>query len=241
MSFSLANGFSDGALTPTRALAAGLFIAGAVIVGMWTYGSVARWLERDPTVAPACYGAERTSHTPGNKPVPGNPANPDERLWWNPRGGHYVERVVAAEFICTAQSCDRQAFEQYRSALFWYLSERMRRTRQLDANYGDKGLERARLLFGGKVRPRHRARPSRALQRRRFPHQELQPEQGRRHDPAAGRRQGVAAVPRGAALTTIVNPDECVALRATSALFDHPRRARNRRSHERRTVNARRD
>ena len=151
MSFSLANGFSGGALTPTRALAAGLFIAGAVVVGMWTYGSVARWLERDPTVAPACYGAERTSHTPGNKPLPGNPANSDERLWWNPRGGHYVERVAAAEFICTAQSCDRKAFEQYRSALFWYLSERMQRTRQLDANYGDKGLERARLLFGGKA------------------------------------------------------------------------------------------
>jgi hypothetical protein len=152
MSFSLANGFSDGALTPTRALAAGLFIGGAVIVSMWTYGSLSRWLERDPTVAPACYGAERANHhTAGTKAVPGNPADRRDRLWWNPRGELYVERMVATGYICTAQSCDREALKQYRSALFWYLSERMQRTRQLDSAYGDKGLERARLLFGGKA------------------------------------------------------------------------------------------
>jgi hypothetical protein len=151
MSFSLANGFSDGALTPTRALAAGLFIGGAVIIGLWTYGSVSHWLTRDPTIAPACYGADRTNHTAGTKPTPRNPANPDERLWWSERGGAYLERMVAAGFVCTAMSCDRKAWEQYRSALFWYVSERMRRTRQLDAAYGDRGLERAQVLFGGKV------------------------------------------------------------------------------------------
>src|SRR5262245_41636004 len=118
MSFSLANGFSDGALTPTRALAAGLFIGGAVIAGLWTYGSLSHWLTRDPAVAPACYGAERTNHTAGTKPVPRNPDNRDESLWWNPRGGHYLERMTAAGFVCTAKSCDPKAWEQYRSALF---------------------------------------------------------------------------------------------------------------------------
>ena len=144
MSFSLANGFSDGALTPTRALAAGLLIAGTVIVGLWTYGSLSRWLKRDPVVAPACYGADRVNHTAGTQPTPRNPANSEERLWWNPRGERYVERLVAAGFVCTAKSCDRKAWEQYRSALFWYLSDRMQRTRQLDATYGDRGLEHAR-------------------------------------------------------------------------------------------------
>jgi hypothetical protein len=152
MSFSLAKGFSDSALTPTRALMAGLLIGGTAVVGMWTYGLLARWLERDPTAAPACYGAERTTpHSAGTKAPPGNPADRKEALWWSPRGEQYVDRVVAAAFVCTAKSCDRKAWEQYRSALFWYLSERMRRTRQLDAVHGDKGLERARLLFGGKM------------------------------------------------------------------------------------------
>lgn len=151
MSFSLANGFSDRALTPARAMVAGLFIGGAAIVGLWTYGSISHWVKRDPTVAPACYGADRVNHMAGTKPPPRNPANRDERLWWNPRGETYVERMIAAGYVCTAKSCDRKAWEQYRSALFWYISERMQRTRQLDSNYGDKGLERARVLFGGKV------------------------------------------------------------------------------------------
>jgi hypothetical protein len=152
MSFSLAKGFSDSALTPTRALIAGLFIGGTAIIGMWTYGSLSRWLERDPTAAPACYSAERTTpHSAGTKAPPSGPADRKEALWWSPRGEQYVDRVVAAAFVCTAKTCDRKAWEQYRSALFWYLSERMPRTRQLDAAYGDRGLERARFLFGGKV------------------------------------------------------------------------------------------
>lgn len=150
MSFSLARGFSDGALTPTRAAAAGLFIAGVLIVAMWTYGSVSRWLARDPTTAPACYGGARNvHHTAGTKAAPGNPADRNEALWWSPRGNLYLDQVRAAEFACTAKSCDKQALSKYRSALFWYFAERLRRTRQLDANYGDKGLERARQLFGG--------------------------------------------------------------------------------------------
>lgn len=151
MSFSFANGFSDSALTPRRAMAAGLFIGGAVIVGLLTFGSLSHWLKSDPTVAPACYGADRVNHTAGTKPVPRNPDNRDDALWWNPRGGAYLERMVAAGHVCTAKSCDPKAWEQYRSALFWYLSERMQRTRQLDSNYGDRGLERARVLFGGKA------------------------------------------------------------------------------------------
>ena len=152
MSFSLAKGFSDGSLTPTRALVVGLYIGGTAIVGMWTYHSLSRWLERDPTAAPVCYGAERTTqHSAGTKAVPSGPGERKEALWWSPRGEQYVDRVVAAAYVCTARSCDRKAWEQYRSALFWYLSERMRRTRQLDSVYGDRGVERAQFLFGGKV------------------------------------------------------------------------------------------
>jgi hypothetical protein len=117
----------------------------------------ARWTDRDPTTAPACYGTERASHTagsrptPANKPISGDDSVSEDRLWWNPRGERRVQRLAAAGVACTAQSCDRKAWEPYRSALFWYLSERMHRTRDLDATYGDRGLERARVLFGGKA------------------------------------------------------------------------------------------
>ncbi len=150
MSFSLARGFSDGALTPTRALMTGLCIGGVVVVGLWTYGSIGRWLTPEPRVAPACYGAERITHKAGTTPAPNNPADRNHALWWGPRGTHHIERVQTAEFACTAKSCDRKAWEQYRSAIFWYLAERMQRTRQLDANYGDAGLQRARDLFGNR-------------------------------------------------------------------------------------------
>jgi hypothetical protein len=150
MSFSLAGGFSDGALTPTRALATGLLVGGVVIMGLWTYGSIAHWLKSEPHVAPACYGPARTNHTAGTTPVPYNPADRDHALWWNERGKHHIELVKTAEFACTAKSCDRKGWAQYRSEMFWYLAERMQRTRQLDATYGDAGLRRARELFGNK-------------------------------------------------------------------------------------------
>ena len=154
MSFSLANGFSDGALTPTRALVAGLFIGGAVIVGLWTYGGMSRLLARDPSVAPACYGAvpaggfARVDTRLSRKGV----SKEDERLWNGPRDdASRFERIKAAEFICTAKSCDRKAWEQYRSALFWYLADRLGRTRRLVDVFGDKGLARAHALFGGEA------------------------------------------------------------------------------------------
>jgi hypothetical protein len=149
MSFSLARGFSDGALTPTRALMTGLCIGGAVIVGLWTYGSIARWLTPEPRVAPACYEPER-NHTAGTTPAPNNPADRNHAVWWGPRGDVHIDRVKTVEFACTAKSCDRKAWAQYRSVMFWYLSERMQRTRRLDATYGDAGLQRARQLFGGR-------------------------------------------------------------------------------------------
>ena len=150
MSFDLTRGWSDSAFTPTRALAAGLFIGGAVIVAMWTYGSLTHWLKPEPRVAPACFGAERTNHTAGKTPVPNNPADRNHALWWGGRGDHDVARVNAAEQTCTAKSCDRKAWGEYRSAMFWYLANRMQRTRQLDATYGDAGLQRARELFGNR-------------------------------------------------------------------------------------------
>jgi hypothetical protein len=116
-----------------------------------------RWTDRDPTVAPACYGTERASHIAGSRPIPaikpiaGDDSIPEDRLWWNPRGERRVQRMAAAGVACTTQSCERKAWEAYRSALFWYLSERMHRTRDLDATYGERGLERARGLFGGKA------------------------------------------------------------------------------------------
>jgi|EndMetStandDraft_2_1072991.scaffolds.fasta_scaffold95614_2 hypothetical protein len=151
MSFSFAGGFSDGALTPTRALATGLFIAGVVIIGLWTYGSIRHWLMPEPHVAPACYGAEGTNHTAGRAPAPYNPADRDHALWWGEHSRHNIERVNTAELACTAKSCDRKAWAQYRSDMFWYLADRMQRTRQLDATYGDAGLRRARELFGNKA------------------------------------------------------------------------------------------
>jgi hypothetical protein len=165
MSFDLARGFSDTALTPTRAAAMGLLIGGAVVVGLWTYGGLGRWLKPEVATAPACFGAERAGTMPRVEMPKQFRRSVEDRLWNNPRGDHYVERMAAAEFACTAKSCDRKAWAQYRSALFWYVAERARRTRQLVETYGDKGLGRAHELFGGEadlriergLRERHKA------------------------------------------------------------------------------------
>ena len=117
---------------------------------MWTYGSFAHWLKPEPRVAPACYGAERTNHTAGTTPAPNNPADRRSRIVVGRARRHEIARMNAAEQACTAKSCDRKAWGQYRSAMFWYLANRMQRTRQLDATYGDAGLQRARELFGNK-------------------------------------------------------------------------------------------
>jgi hypothetical protein len=45
--------FSDAALPPPRAAAAGLFIGAAVLMSLWAYAAVSYWLEPQP-VAVAC-------------------------------------------------------------------------------------------------------------------------------------------------------------------------------------------
>jgi hypothetical protein len=148
MSMDLAKGYPDSAVTPTRVVAAGLFVGGAILVSMWAYGDISRWLTSDPTVAPPCYRAEAGPFAEVKLPEPFRQKH-ENAIWNNPRGNVGIERLLAAEQACTALSCDAKAWQQYRSGLFWYLAERLHRSRRLEAIYGDDGLKRAQELFGG--------------------------------------------------------------------------------------------
>lgn len=135
------------ALTRWHAVAAGLCIAGAFIVGNEIYGKVAYHLT-EPTAAPVCYRLNDALHEAGTKQIPFR----GER----DRSGQSIEdrlpaedtdRLTLAHQVCTPSSCDRKAWQAYRSAIFWYLSSRLMYTSRLDREYGDAGLARAREVY----------------------------------------------------------------------------------------------
>jgi hypothetical protein len=52
-----------------------------------------------------------------------------------------------ASRACTPQSCPREAWGQYRSALFWYLEPRLQHTSRLYLGFGEDGVIRAREIY----------------------------------------------------------------------------------------------
>lgn len=131
-----------------RNVAAGAALCVVVAIGIWGYERVWKYVTPDPTVPPACYGADR-AYVPENEALPlrgapgprGNPSV-DQR-----HDLAYHERLKEAEAACTPASCGREAWNEYKSALFWYLSARLQHTRNLDRVYGRPGLRRAQEIY----------------------------------------------------------------------------------------------
>jgi hypothetical protein len=139
---------SPAVLSGLRTVALG--VAGIITLGvvLGTYDWLAQRPAADPITPPACYGADEANYTPHNQPIPlrgapgrGGPSI-DQR-----RDKQYLERIEDAESTCGVNVCTRQAFDNYRSALFWYLSLRTQHTRQLDREYGQLGLRRAADIY----------------------------------------------------------------------------------------------
>jgi hypothetical protein len=140
----LENGLPAGFFTRWRAVATGLGIAGAVIVASNIYSTVNYYVS-EPKTAPACYGTQQVA---GKQVIPNrgtrdrNGHSVDDRL-----ASLNVDQITLAQRICTAQSCPSQAWKEYRSAMFWYLSSRLQHMSNLYRAYGDAGLTRAREIY----------------------------------------------------------------------------------------------
>jgi hypothetical protein len=133
----------EGFLSPGRAALMGLAIGVVVIGGFSTYHWLAR-LWPDSREAPLCYWADRADYTPRSDPIPLRGAPSRNGLSIDQRRGETTsERLAEAEDACTVRACGREAWNKYRSAVFWYLSPRLQHTRQLDMAYGQPGLRRA--------------------------------------------------------------------------------------------------
>ncbi len=140
-------GIPHGYFTRTGAVVMGLAVAATLIGTLIAYGWLANRLT-EPGHAPACYGSEVANYTPRNEVTPLQGAkerdgtSPDQRLY-----SHYVQAVQQAAARCTPKECGPKDWEAYRSAIFWYLSARLRDLRRADERYGDNGLRRIRSTY----------------------------------------------------------------------------------------------
>ncbi|MEA2978497.1 MAG: hypothetical protein QOF91_2868 [Alphaproteobacteria bacterium] len=138
---------SSGGFSPLRGLL--MFVgAGVVAAGSWFgLGSMRNWAT-EPTSAPNCYWADE-AYVPQNQTMPLMGA-PDRNGVPNNRrrmGTSDIEKVLAAEKVCTPGACTQDAAKAYRSAFFWYIEPRLQHIRQLDMAYGDNGLRLARTIY----------------------------------------------------------------------------------------------
>lgn len=141
----LTEGLPPRFFTRWRAVATGLFIAGAFIVGNEAYAKLKYYLS-EPITAPPCYGnahAVRTQPIPGRGVQDRNSHSIDDRLRGDDR-----DRLTLAQRLCTTSACRREEWRAYRSAIFWYVSGRLQHTSRLDREYGDAGLTRAQEVYG---------------------------------------------------------------------------------------------
>jgi hypothetical protein len=140
----LTQGLPPRFFTRWRAVAVGLFIAGAFIVGNEAYVKLKYYFSE--ATAPACYGTPQLART---RPIPARGVQDrhghsiDDRLAAEDR-----DRLTLAQRVCTASACGRDEWQAYRSAIFWYVSSRTMHTSRLYRDYGDAGLARAREIYG---------------------------------------------------------------------------------------------
>ena len=144
---NLSGGIPDRYLTRSGALLMGLLVGTTLLGGLLAYGWLAN-RQTEPGQAPACYGSENANYMPRNEVMPLRGAkerdgsSPDQRLYT-----HYVDDVRKAAALCTPKACSRKDWEVYRSALFWYMSSRLRDLRRADERYGEAGLARMRETY----------------------------------------------------------------------------------------------
>lgn len=141
----LEHGLPVGFFTRWRAVAAGLAIAGVIIICFDLYARMNKYIS-EPKAAPACYGRQ---HVAGKQVIPplgtrdSHGHSIDDRL-----PGIDTDRIALALRVCTPQSCAGPASKEYRSTMSWYLFYRLQQTSQLYRSYGDAGLARARRVYG---------------------------------------------------------------------------------------------
>jgi hypothetical protein len=142
----LERGLPASFFTRWRAVAAGLGIGGVALIGFSIYAAIEKYVS-EPTTAPTCYGDGLVSGK-GIIPPRGarlrNGGSIDERP---AASTNENERLTSALRACTPQSCPKEAWQAYSSALFWYLSPRLQHTSRLYREYGDDGLTRAREIY----------------------------------------------------------------------------------------------
>lgn len=139
---------SESALSPGRAAAAGLTVAVVVVGGIWGFNSLRERVTPDPTTAPLCYGREE-AYVPKNEVIPLRGARQRGEASIDARYEQgQVERILELEKECRVDACSPESLGRYRSAVFWYLSGRLRHTRKLDRDYGSAGLRRAQQIYG---------------------------------------------------------------------------------------------
>jgi hypothetical protein len=140
------HGLPASFFTRGRAVAAGLGIGGAAIIALSIYAAIEKYVS-EPATAPACYGDGLVAGK-GIIPPRGtrlrNGGSIDERP---AASTGETDRLTLALRACTPQSCPKPAWQEYRSALFWYLSPRLQHTSRLYQGYGDDGLIRAREIY----------------------------------------------------------------------------------------------
>lgn len=127
-----------------RAVLAGLGIAGAFIIATHLYAKARQHLS-EPRKAPICYGDILTAgqdHVPSFGSIEAKAV--DERPAASSKQTEQLSRAMEA---CSTQSCPAKAWNDYRSAIFWYLTPRLQHMSRLYLGYGDAGLIRARRIY----------------------------------------------------------------------------------------------
>ena len=130
----------DHWFAPHRAVAAGLAIAVVLPLAIWTWVGLERRFAAQPVTSPPCFQPEY-AFTPGTEPLVAFSPNLKRR------DEFYAAELAEASERCTARSCDRAAMKRYRSAVFWYMSERLSHLRSLERSHGEQGLQRARFNY----------------------------------------------------------------------------------------------
>jgi hypothetical protein len=136
------NGLPLHRLTRGHAKMMGLAIAVIVILASQVYHFVKK-RTTEPTAAAPCFEPSAATYRPGTDPVPAYGSAQAEAR----RDQSHLRALQDAARVCTPTSCDKDAFSKYDSALFWYLSDRMRLMRRYDLHYGEPGIARARTMY----------------------------------------------------------------------------------------------
>lgn len=119
----------------TSAKLLGLAIATVVALAWWVIGSTAKAFQ--PFVIPSCYweGYGR-AYDPGKE----NPEKLFKRPIDQARINWDVPEMKKAMELCKPEACSGEAFKEYKSAVFSYVSGRMRQMHQADMRAGERGM-----------------------------------------------------------------------------------------------------